>query len=109
MVGYVLEWNDRTEEEGLEEQVTRIVEAASNGDFRQRVSIDSGGRHATTEHAFIPRLVGSINRLLETSDTGLNEVARVLQALAEGNLTERITAVNTVERWRPSRTTPISP
>jgi methyl-accepting chemotaxis protein len=91
VVGYVLEWNDRTEEEVLEEQVTRIVEAASNGDFQQRVSIDIGSRHATAEHDFIPRLVGSVNRLLETSDTGLNEVARVLQALAEGNLTERIT------------------
>jgi methyl-accepting chemotaxis protein len=91
VVGYVLEWNDRTEEEGLEEQVTRIVEAASNGDFRQRVAIDIGGRHATTGHDFVPRLVGSINRLLETSDTGLSDVARVLQALAEGNLTERIT------------------
>jgi methyl-accepting chemotaxis protein len=91
VVGYVLEWNDRTEEEALEEQVARIVEAASNGDFQQRVSIEIGGTHATGEHDFIPRLVASINRLLETSDTGLNDVARVLQALAEGNLTQRIT------------------
>ena len=91
VVGSVLEWNDRTEEEALEEQVARIVEAASNGDFRQRVSIEIGGRHVTGEHDFIPRLVGSINRLLETSDTGLSDVARVLQALAEGNLTESIT------------------
>ena len=91
VVGSVLEWNDRTEEEVLEEQVARIVEAASNGDFQQRVAIETGGRHATGEHDFIPRLVGSINRLLETSDTGLNDVARVLQSLAAGNLTERVT------------------
>ena len=91
VVGYVLEWNDRTGEEALEEQVTRIVEAASNGDFKQRLSMDLGARQASAEHDFIPQLVVSINRLLETSDTGLNDVARVLQALAEGNLTERIT------------------
>lgn len=91
VAGYVLEWNDRTEEEALEEQVARIVEAASNGDFKQRVIMDVGARHATGEHDFIARLVASINRLLETSETGLNDVARVLQALAEGNLTERIT------------------
>jgi methyl-accepting chemotaxis protein len=91
VVGYVLEWNERTEEEALEEQVARIVDAASSGDFKQRVSIDVGARHAAAEHDFIPRLVASINRLLETSDAGLNDVARVLQALAQGNLTERIT------------------
>jgi methyl-accepting chemotaxis protein len=91
VAGYVLEWNDRTEEEVLEEQVARIVEAASNGDFQQRVVLAIGDRHATGGHDFIPRLVGSINRLLETSDTGLSDIARVLQALAQGNLTERIT------------------
>jgi methyl-accepting chemotaxis protein len=85
VAGYVLEWNDHTGEEALEEQVARVVEAASNGDFRQRVSIESGGGH------FISRVAGSINGLLETSETGLNDVARVLQALAQGNLTERIT------------------
>jgi methyl-accepting chemotaxis protein len=85
ITGYVLEWNDHTGEEVLEEQVARVVEAASNGDFRQRVSIESGGGHFTS------RVAGSINRLLETSETGLNDVARVLQALAQGNLTERIT------------------
>jgi len=91
VVGSVLEWNERTEEEALEEQVARIVEAASNGDFQQRVSFEIGSRHAAGEHDFIPRLVASINRLLETSDTGLNDVGRVLQGLAQGNLTERIT------------------
>ncbi|MBV9912128.1 MAG: hypothetical protein JOZ93_06105 [Sinobacteraceae bacterium] len=88
-VGYVLEWEDRTEEEALEEQVARIVEAASNGDFQQRISMDVT-RQASGEHEFITRLVTSINRLLETSSTGLTDVARVLQALAQGNLTERI-------------------
>jgi methyl-accepting chemotaxis protein len=85
VAGYVLEWNDHTEEEALEEQVARVVESASNGDFQQRVMIEGGGGH------FVSRVAGSINRLLETSDTGLSDVARVLQGLAQGNLTERIT------------------
>ena len=44
VVGYVLEWTDRTGEEALEEQVACIVEAASLGDFQQRVRLEGGAR-----------------------------------------------------------------
>ena len=36
-------------------------------------------------------MVVSINRLLETSGAGLNDIGRVLQALAQGDLTQRMT------------------
>jgi methyl-accepting chemotaxis protein len=90
-VGCVLEWTDRTEQVALEQQTAHIVEAAGDGDFRQRISVATSPSDTSTEHDFVIQLVTSINRLMHTSETGLHDAARVLEALAQGNLTERIT------------------
>jgi len=88
-VGCVVELTDRTEEVALEQEVARIVEAAGNGDFHHRIPLPAAG-HASVEDQFITQLVRSINKVMHTSETGLKEVARVLEALVQGNLTERI-------------------
>jgi methyl-accepting chemotaxis protein len=61
------------------------VEGASRGDFRKRVDL-------TGKAGFFARLGNGMNGLLGATQAGLNEVARVLGALAEGDLTMRITA-----------------
>ncbi len=65
-------------------QIQALVEAAARGDFTVR------GEEAKFEHEF-SKMVAGLNRLMQTSETGLNEVARVLGALAKGDLTEKIT------------------
>jgi len=82
-LGAVVEWKDRTLEVAVENEVGGIVAAAANGDFTQR--IDMKGKDG-----FFKMLGESLNQLLETSSVGLNEVVRVLSALAQGNLTETI-------------------
>jgi methyl-accepting chemotaxis protein len=86
-VGYVLEWVDRTEELTLESRVAQIVAAAGDGDFGQRIALDVAGQYSG-ENDFITQLVSGINRLLQTSEAGLLDVGRVLEALAQGDLTE---------------------
>jgi methyl-accepting chemotaxis protein len=66
------------------QEITNIVQAASEGDFEQRVN-ESG------RSGFILDLVRNINQLLETSSVGLNEIGRVLDALSQGNLNKTIT------------------
>jgi len=83
-LGAVVEWKDRTAEVAVENEVGSIVAAAANGDFTQR--IDMKGKEG-----FFKMLGESLNQLLETSSVGLNEVVRVLSALARGDLTETIT------------------
>jgi len=84
-IGTVVEWNDRTTEVQVENEIAAIVDGAVRGNFAAR--IDPAGKTG-----FFGVLAGGMNRLLDTSEIGLNEVVRVLKALASGDLTERITA-----------------
>ena len=83
-VGTVVEWKDRTAEVMVEKEVADIVKAAVAGDFTTRIDVSS-------KDGFFKQLGDGINQLMETSSVGLNEVVRVLGALAKGDLTEKIT------------------
>lgn len=82
-LGSVVEWTDRTEELAVEEELEEVAAAAADGDFKQRLSTDG-------KTGFTLNLSESFNKLLETSDTGLAEVVRMLEAMARGDLTDRI-------------------
>jgi methyl-accepting chemotaxis protein len=64
-------------------EIAKLVEAALQGDFGVR------GEAEKYQHDF-RKMVEGLNRLMQVSDTGLNEVVRVLGALAKGDLTEKI-------------------
>ena len=82
-LGAVAEWMDRTAEVAVEREVANIVSAASRGDFSQR--LEEAGKDG-----FFKQLAGGLNRLSEVTETGLNDVARVLQTMAGGDLTQTI-------------------
>ncbi len=62
-----------------------LVSAASGGDFSQR------GDPSRYQYSF-RTMIESLNTLMETADTGLADVSRVLGALASGDLDQKITA-----------------
>ena len=84
-LGSVAQWGDRTSEVAAEREIANLVEAASFGDFSQRLS-------KTGKEGFFLQLTEGINRLLETTEHGMNDVVRVLRALSQGDLTQRIDA-----------------
>ncbi|MBP8184860.1 MAG: PAS domain-containing protein [Pseudomonas sp.] len=84
-LGSVVEWADRTIEVGVEQEVAGLVNAAGAGDFTQRIDTNN-------KDGFFLNLATGLNQLMATSDKGLQDVVRVLGALAEGNLTQRIDA-----------------
>ena len=61
-----------------------VVDAAVDGDFSRRVP-------ASFDDAEMNKLAGSVNNLVETVEHGLEEVGQVLSALAEKDLTTRMT------------------
>jgi methyl-accepting chemotaxis protein len=83
-MGNMVQWVDITEEKNVERQVKSLVSGAVAGDFSKRIDI-------TGLNGFLRDLGEQLNMLMETSDSGLNEVVRVLRALAQGDLTETIT------------------
>ncbi len=84
-LGRVTQWIDRTGEVAVEQEVAALVNAAAAGDFSQRLP-------AGDKEGFFLQLAEGINRLVETCEHGMNDVARVLKALASGDLTQSIDA-----------------
>lgn len=84
-LGSVGQWIDLTDQIAAEEEISRIVAAAGIGDFTQRVS-ESG------KTAFFLQLAQGMNKLIHTAETGLNDVARVLAAMSNGDLTQKVEA-----------------
>ncbi|SDE02167.1 methyl-accepting chemotaxis protein-1, serine sensor receptor [Aquimonas voraii] len=84
-LGTVVEWKDRTEEVAIEAEVQRVVEGAGAGDFSQRLVAEG-------KAGFFAKLAGGMNNLMDVAETGLSDVARVLSAIAKGDLTQKIDA-----------------
>ena len=84
-IGTVVEWNDLTMERAVETELNTVVQAAAAGDFSQRVELEG-------KSGFMLNMAESINMISETCDRGLSDVGRMLQALAKGDLTQRVTA-----------------
>jgi methyl-accepting chemotaxis protein len=83
-LGSAIEWKDRTDEVAVELEIASIVNAAVNGDFSQRINMAG-------KEGFFRQMGEGMNGLMQTSATSLNEVVRVLDALAKGDLTQTIT------------------
>lgn len=68
----------------LSSEFGRVVEAAVEGDFSERVS-------TKFEDPALMQLATSINRLVDTTGKGMTEAALVLSGLANSDLTSRMT------------------
>ncbi len=82
-LGTVVEWLDRTAEVVIEQDVAQVVNAAVLGDFNHQIT-EQG------KQGFSLLLAQSINTLLETNETCLADLVRVLDALSTGDLTQNI-------------------
>ncbi|WP_290580257.1 methyl-accepting chemotaxis protein [Ketobacter sp.] len=84
-LGTVVEWLDRTQEVIVENEVNNIVQAAAQGDFSQ--SLPLAGKQG-----FFANLANGLNELMKVTNDGMHDIARVLSALAAGDLTQKISA-----------------
>lgn len=83
-LGTVTEWYDRTAEVAVEKEMSAIVVAASMGDVTKRFNLQG-------KEGFLRELCEGLNQFLHDSETGLNEVVLILDALSCGDLTKTIT------------------
>ena len=82
-LGTVGQWSDVHEQVAAEQQIDALVQAAAHGNFSQRLTMDG-------KTGFFATLSTGMNQLMDTSEQGLTDVADVLVAFAEGDLTKRI-------------------
>ncbi|TNE78572.1 MAG: PAS domain-containing protein [Gammaproteobacteria bacterium] len=84
-MGNMVQWTDITNEKDAERQIRALVEAASAGEFSSRID-------SSHYSGFFKQLGELLNELMATSESGLQDIARVIKQLAEGNLTGGIDA-----------------
>ncbi len=84
-LGSVAEWQDRTAEVQVEKEVAGIIAAAGRGEFDTRLSTEG-------KDGFFKQLAEGLNELSGVISSGLSDVARVLQRVAQGDLTQTIEA-----------------
>ncbi len=82
-IGSVVEWNDRTREVEAENEIATIVAAVANGDFATRIELAG-------KQGFFRQVAEGMNRVADATEQGLAEVNRVMAALAQGDLTQRV-------------------
>ncbi|HNC57561.1 MAG TPA: MCP four helix bundle domain-containing protein, partial [Leptospiraceae bacterium] len=83
-LGSVVEWQDITSQLAIQKEIDDIITGAAKGDFSKRIS-------SVGKEGFYKQLTEGMNRLMEVSSIGLEEVVRVLGALEKGDLNEKIT------------------
>jgi methyl-accepting chemotaxis protein len=83
-LGAVAEWLDRTAEVAVEQEVASLVHGAVMGDFSRRIEMEG-------KKDFFKQLGEGLNGLMEITESGINDVVRVLGALSRSDLTQTIT------------------
>lgn len=82
--GTVVEWIDRSAEVAVESEVENIVQAAQAGNLNERIAMHD-------KEGFFLKLSEGINSMINVVQESFNDVAQVMGALAEGDLTQSIT------------------
>jgi len=84
-LGTAVEWLDRTAEIATEQEVSALVQAAVHGDLGRRLPLEG-------KSGFFLQLAAGLNQMLDNNERVIGDAVRVLGALAQGNLTQRIAA-----------------
>ena len=81
-IGTSVEWFDDTLDIEIQNKVNELISAAVNGDFSKRLDLANKGKFTS--------VCKGINELSEITETGLKDVIRVAEAMAAGDLTQKV-------------------
>ncbi len=83
-IGYVAEWQDRTHEVLIEQEIDQLVQGVKAGDLSTRIKLND-------KQGFTKALSSGINELTDVIESVFSDVNRVMENMAEGDLTTAIT------------------
>jgi len=83
--GTVVEWRNETVELALEQEIGSLIQAATAGDFSRWLPLEG-------KKYFLLVLANATNSLCDNLGKAVDDLVKMLNALAEGDLTRRITA-----------------
>ena len=82
-LGTVVEWKNLTGQLSAENEVQKLIENASKGDFEQRLD-------ETKYSGFMQVMAISINTMMDSVTLPIKEAKRVLESVARGDLTQQM-------------------
>ena len=85
-LGTVLEWLDRTLELATEKEMQFVVDKALAGDLSERISMSD-------KSGFFASLSAGVNQLVSVTEKVTSDTLRVMTAMANGHLNEKIEGV----------------
>jgi len=83
-LGSVAEWRDRTQEVQVEGELKGLLDAAVQGDFGRRLELAG-------KEGFFRDMAEGMNKLMGVVAQALEDIGRVLNAVASGDLSQQIT------------------
>ncbi len=83
LIGVIFEWQDRTVEICIEQEIQSIVKAASSGNLTQRIHLDD-------KEGFFHILGENVNMLVNVMEKITKDTINIFESLASGNLKEKI-------------------
>ncbi|WP_349656771.1 methyl-accepting chemotaxis protein [Xanthomonas sp. 10-10] len=82
-LGVVVEWQDRTQDLVLEEQLATVIAQATRGELGARL-------HGHANGGTLGQLAEGVNRFLAITDDSLQDMRQMLAAMSRGDLSQRI-------------------
>lgn len=82
-IGFVVEWEDITQERLIEDQIQTLVSAAAHGDLSNRIDISD-------KSGFFARLATELNDLMQVTDQALKDMVVMFGNMSQGDLTQRM-------------------
>ncbi len=82
-LGTVVEWQDRTQEVHIEQEIAEFVDAVKRGDLNNRIELEG-------KQGFMAVLSTGINGLADSIDKVFSDIQHVIGSMAEGNLSDKI-------------------
>ena len=82
-LGTVVEWNDRSVEVAIQQDIEQLITSAQAGDLSHRIDL-------TGKRGFFKTLSKGMNDLLETTSLVFDQIAKAMSALSEGDLKRKM-------------------
>ena len=83
-IGTVVEWENKTQQIKIENEIHEIVRYSLDGDLTKRIDLDN-------KDGFYKNISYSVNDLLTVNQLVIDETSRVLNGLSKGDLNDEIT------------------
>ncbi len=84
-IGTAIEWQDRSQQAAIEEEIEGIVNGALSGDLQGRIDLSN-------KDGFFESLSQGVNELMNINEHVINDTVAMMSAMSRGDLTQSIDA-----------------